>query len=719
MPGYKLSPNEEARLLQQEKDKRRKLRILQVREQAKENAHRLRQSVKSETNKQISKLASEIESDWQSQKREKLSRLEEIYTENLNNVGEAHRDASLKDEKLELAERAELKAEEKRRANKRHVSAIKKEVAQKKQADAEATKHIVARQYALEVERVRSSEVASRPPPPPDPIAALAPVKVKAVQFTDADAFSYTHFHSADNCFAEKATAEEQTGATGKPEEEQERIETWLVERNRSLHEQRIAARLRGLKAQEKECLKHDYKDMLHDLSDLQREDLHRRQQVVSTIPKQIFVPPHRRLEERYEEQKDMETAFENLYLKSTDYTADLSLALDPQPHPDMPSSEPSLDLSMQELEHNETVIPRSYQTIESPSTQPPDTLQPICVPNMSMYSAVTDTSASQVNAKQAPGVNLPQRNPGLKKLLNRIQAQRDDWIDRTQVNTTASQSEHLASETTESESATSLSQVTLTSSPKSPVQMPATRTQPRHESADMATFTDKNLLLHPMEEGAKLRQNMKESTDTSDVSAFLASERLKREKMKQENEVMKMEVQRKQFQLEEQKINLEKKIKEIEQRKRILEITKNLPTSDVLTSDPYNANNIPNPYIGMTNMQPAVDTTQLTGVSDLTQHTVDSTQLTRLSGLTQRTLDTTGVSGLTQRTVNTTQLTGLSSVTELTGDTTGVSGLTQMTLQSSPMSYVQQGIDIYQPVTHSQDLGTLLYNDIYKPLTY
>ena len=51
-------------------------------------------------------------------------------------------------------------------------------------------------------------------------------------------------------------------------------------------------------------------------------------------LQKQIFLPPHRRLEERADQQNDMERAFEDMYLADTDLQGDLTLALDPHPPP-------------------------------------------------------------------------------------------------------------------------------------------------------------------------------------------------------------------------------------------------------------------------------------------------------------------------------------------------------------------------------------------------
>lgn len=56
----RLSPNEEAQLIKDETEKRRKLRLLQVREQSKENAAKIRNSVKQEKHKQLMKLATDI-----------------------------------------------------------------------------------------------------------------------------------------------------------------------------------------------------------------------------------------------------------------------------------------------------------------------------------------------------------------------------------------------------------------------------------------------------------------------------------------------------------------------------------------------------------------------------------------------------------------------------------------------------------------------------------
>lgn len=56
----RLSPNEEAQLIKEETEKRRKLRLQQVREQSKENAAKIRHKVKEEKHQLLMKLATDI-----------------------------------------------------------------------------------------------------------------------------------------------------------------------------------------------------------------------------------------------------------------------------------------------------------------------------------------------------------------------------------------------------------------------------------------------------------------------------------------------------------------------------------------------------------------------------------------------------------------------------------------------------------------------------------
>ncbi|XP_064639518.1 serine-rich adhesin for platelets-like [Lineus longissimus] len=141
---------------------------------------------------------------------------------------------------------------------------------------------------------------------------------------------------------------------------------------------------------------------MLHDLSDLQREDINRRQREVANIPRSIFQPPHRRLVEKEETQKDMETAFEDMFMRQTDQMGDVSLALDPHPVPESPAVSDNLNVSYEDDTEMASHGPEKFEDKRA--------------------AALKDITDG-LGDKQMDG------NKSLKKLMNRIKDQRDAWI--------------------------------------------------------------------------------------------------------------------------------------------------------------------------------------------------------------------------------------------------------------------------------------------------
>ncbi|CAH1780596.1 unnamed protein product, partial [Owenia fusiformis] len=295
---------------------------------------------------------------------------------------------------------------------------------EKEEKENEQTKHIVARKHAIEKERLRAARVAAMPPPPPDPLANLEQSKVKkSVQLTDLDAFSSTHYHLHGDVAVERAEAEEQGDARADAVDEEERIQYRQEEDLRVNTEHVEKARLRHKHALKKVILKQDYENILHDLSDLQREDVHRRQQLVTNIPRQIFQPPHRRVEQREDKQRQLEERFEDMYMQATDFIGDMSLALDPHPVPATPSSEASLDLTLDASQNDHSQLEQTDQSpvdviIEQPVAVAPGVqhVDPIKIPQ----ARVEET-----------GPDLQKKKPDavLKKLLTKIKSQRDDWL--------------------------------------------------------------------------------------------------------------------------------------------------------------------------------------------------------------------------------------------------------------------------------------------------
>ncbi|NXQ16079.1 CE295 protein, partial [Peucedramus taeniatus] len=103
-----LSPNEEATFLKEEYDRRRKLRLQQVRERQKYISYQIRQKVKQRREEQLHQLEEALRAEWQKAQDEKMKALEELYLSSLGAVGEGHRQARENEPDLEaLAKQAE------------------------------------------------------------------------------------------------------------------------------------------------------------------------------------------------------------------------------------------------------------------------------------------------------------------------------------------------------------------------------------------------------------------------------------------------------------------------------------------------------------------------------------------------------------------------------------------------------------------------------------
>ncbi|NXY46610.1 CE295 protein, partial [Ceuthmochares aereus] len=89
----RLSPNEEAMLMKEEYERRRKLRLQQVREQQKDIALQIRQKVKQRREEQLRKLEEALRAEWQKAQDEKMKALEKLYLSSLRAIGEGHRQA--------------------------------------------------------------------------------------------------------------------------------------------------------------------------------------------------------------------------------------------------------------------------------------------------------------------------------------------------------------------------------------------------------------------------------------------------------------------------------------------------------------------------------------------------------------------------------------------------------------------------------------------------
>ncbi|XP_051881923.1 centrosomal protein of 295 kDa isoform X3 [Pristis pectinata] len=347
LSGFRLSPNEEALLIKEEHERRRRLRIKQVREQERFIAEQIREKVKQCRNQQLEQLANELKAEWQLAQGEKTKSLEKLYLSSLKAVGKGHRQAQENEPDLKIQSR--LAAVNREKAEKRHREALR-ELKQQREKEHEAqTRYIKTRKKALLIEKKRAITIAHLPPPPPNPFADLDVPKYPTVKMYDIDGFSATHYHLPEPCVNREINAN-QVSARLTAEKEEKRLEELKQEAEMERQEQLEKARLRGSHALQLVHLIQDRERLMKELEQMQLADLTRRRQAVSQMPQQLFEPPYRRMEVKEDRQKEMEIAFEDMYADDKKIKGDVVLRLEPEPlpAPSVETQDEDLDLSVE-----------------------------------------------------------------------------------------------------------------------------------------------------------------------------------------------------------------------------------------------------------------------------------------------------------------------------------------------------------------------------------
>ncbi|XP_035536030.1 centrosomal protein of 295 kDa [Morone saxatilis] len=395
----RLSPNEEARLIREEHERRRKLRIQQVREQQRYFALQIRREVEQRRQRELEQLGEELREDWERQQREKLHTLQKLYQESLQLLGQGHRSA--KENEPDLAAIAQRKEENHTKAEERFREALIELKSQRLKDHERQSRSINARRKALQAEKERSAKVASLPPPPPNPIQNIDSKKPQVVKKSDVSAFAATHYHMPESTVDREVDTNQPNAHEG-AELELRRLQDLQKEEMRRREEQLEKAHLRGKQALRREHLVQDRNRLLNELEHMQQTDLLRRRQQVSQMPPQIFQPLCKRQETREDFQREMEFAFEDMYTGERRVKGDLVIQLVPEPLPALStgSQDQELDVTLDE--------------VPTPGTE--DTQQ---------EARITEQETS---AEAEPSRPAPRR--ALRKLLDRIRSQRTQWTD-------------------------------------------------------------------------------------------------------------------------------------------------------------------------------------------------------------------------------------------------------------------------------------------------
>uniref|UniRef100_A0A8C8AGT1 ALMS motif domain-containing protein n=1 Tax=Otus sunia TaxID=257818 RepID=A0A8C8AGT1_9STRI len=521
----RLSPNEETMLLKEEYERRRKLRLQQVREQQKYIALQIRQKVKQRREEQLHRLEEALRAEWQKAQDQKMKALEELYLSSLRAIGEGHRQAKENEPDLEaLTKQAE---ERKQRAEKRHKKALKEQKYQKEKLLCEHARRTNARKHALEVERQRAARIASLPPPPPHPLENFEVKKTPAVKLCSADNFSVTRYHISEP-YVDREVDGEQPDARLAAEEERKRLEELHREAERERREQLEKAHLRGSHALKKVHLAQDRERLLKELEQMQNMDRMRRRQIVAQMPPQLFVPSYKRMEIKEEWQRELEFAFEDMYTEDRKMKGDLILQFEPQPlpAPSDRSQDNELDISLEQESACDTQ-PESACNTRQESGQ-------------IIEEEVPNESENHKEAK----AHQPQSKLALKKLLNKIRSQQEEWTSKSE--------KEIQSEIETIESGTIASEERPLCDLELNYEQQRNTVCEAKDSVKMLENTvaaENPVLIHPQEQAAKIRmeeerQKWKEQIEQQKQEQLALLKQIEEERARLEADFLKIQMQ-------------------------------------------------------------------------------------------------------------------------------------------------------------------------------
>ncbi|XP_027015836.2 uncharacterized protein cep295 isoform X2 [Tachysurus fulvidraco] len=404
----RLSPNEEAQLVREELQRRRKLRLQQVREQERSIALHVRREVQERRERELQSLATGLRDEWQKHRGERIQTLEKVYKENLRDVGQGHRSAK---ENEPDREALLLKKEQNDlRAAERHQKALQSLITQRHAEADQRNRHIEARKKALTVEKERAAKIAGLPHSAPDPIESVAVQTPLQPKISNVLHYSITHHHVPETA-VDRETDTDQPDAQEAAASEARRSEELEKEEALERQEQHERARLRGNRALCREKGIQDNARLMCELERLQQAELQRRRHTVNNVPAQIFQPLYRHEDLRAEQQRELENAFQDLCTEDKVIRDDLVLRLVSEPLP-LPPPVPSAKTDSRPESHVDLDV--TLETKEMPYEEEEE-------------DAGQEPVSSQCSSVPAEGAS----RVALRRLLDRIRTQKDQWSRR------------------------------------------------------------------------------------------------------------------------------------------------------------------------------------------------------------------------------------------------------------------------------------------------
>lgn len=413
----------ENKLIQEEKERLRKLRIIQVREISKQNAALVRNAFKSEKNKEIKTMKLKYQASKSKQKVEAVNEMKHIIESHIENIGQGHVSAKNYDEVTRKETKLQELNENYEIAQLRGKFALAKHNEERKERENKENANIIARNFALEQEKLRAIEIAKLPKSDSckneEELNKLIDKKTnKLVTLHESNIFATTRYHMPET-FVDKSDGLNEFDARKKALIEENRLIVCQEDQQRYDQERLEKARLRGKHALEKEVLNDNYNNIMKELNVLEQADREKRQKELINIPKEIFLPAWQREQDKNEVQYDMEREFEKIYADSNLRKEDIV----PQPV-DLKQLEIS-ESNLNDVDLDLTLVEEFNNTIKRELVQVPCQKEQVEAENKNGKKD-DENSTRNFTILSDTTNNVQQENLALNKLLCKIRKQRE-----------------------------------------------------------------------------------------------------------------------------------------------------------------------------------------------------------------------------------------------------------------------------------------------------
>uniref|UniRef100_A0A7M4G0U9 Centrosomal protein 295 n=1 Tax=Crocodylus porosus TaxID=8502 RepID=A0A7M4G0U9_CROPO len=303
-------------------------------------------------------------------------------------------------------------------------------------------------------------------------------------------------------------------------EEEAKRLKELQKEEERERREQLEKAHVRGSHALKMVHLAQDRERLIKELEQMQNMDRACRRRIVAQMPPQLFVPSYRRVEIKDDWQRELEMAFEDMYSGDRKMKGDMILQLEPQPlpHTSDQSQDDELDISLE-----------------------PDI---VCERQPKLDEVIEEEVLHHSQSEKCEEVPQPQSKLFLKKLLDKIRSQKDQWASKSEA--------EVQSDIQTIESGTLPSEERLSCDLEPGHKAHGDSVSEAKESLEIleqSVVAGNSVLIHPQEQAAKIRmeaerQKQNEQIEQQKQVQLALLKQIEEKRMCLEDDYLKIRVQ-------------------------------------------------------------------------------------------------------------------------------------------------------------------------------